>query len=176
MDQVATAGFSGVGIFGGVVCASVILLLAGFLAFRVLRYRNVPSEKLSLVEFSLDRYQPMIRLLANDDLDFLAAQPGCNSKILWRLQQDRRRIFRMYLRELAADFQFLHAEARKIAAVSPETHSQVIGSLLRQQMTFWLALAAIELRLLLPRTGGLDVRELIASVEALRLDVAKMAA
>src|ERR1700739_2229680 len=111
MDQVATAGFSAAGIFGGAVCVSVIMLLAGFLAVRLLRYRNPLSEIPSLEEFCLDRYQPMIGLLANDDLNFLARQPGCNPKILSRLRRDRRRVFRMYLRDLAVDFQFLHAEA-----------------------------------------------------------------
>lgn len=176
MDQVATAAFSGAGIFGGAVCVSIVLLMAAFLALRILRYRNASPGNSSLAEFSLDRYRPMVGLLSSEDLDFLAAQPGCNAKILSRLRRDRRRIFRMYLRELAADFRLLHAEARKMAALSPEAHSEVIASLMRQQMTFWFALAAIEFRLLLPHAGGLDIRELIASVEALRLDVAKMAA
>jgi len=174
MDQVFTGGLSAAGIAGGLLCGIVVALLLAFVTFKTLRSRNAPS--VSVHDFSLARYQPMTRLLARDDLDFLAAQPGCRPELLAQFRRQRRRIFRMYLRDLAADFRALHAEARKIAAASPEPQAQLIVSLLRQQVTFRFALLAIEARLLLPHPGSLDIRELIASVEALRLDVASMAA
>ncbi len=176
MNQVFTEGLSGAGIAGALVSGAVAVLLLAFLTFKMLRYRNALSRNFSFNDFSMVRYQPMTRLLVSDDLDFLAAQPGCRPETLARLRRDRRRIFRMYLRDLAADFQALHAEARKMAASSPEPQTQLIASLLRQQFTFWFALLAIETRLLLPQAGGLDIGELIASVEALRVDVARMAA
>lgn len=182
MNEVFTAGaWVGapmslvIGTAGAIFCGSVVALLLGFLVFRLFLYRQFKPD-LSLKDFSLARYQPMVRLLSADDLEFLASQPGSRPKILTQLKRDRRRIFRMYLRELAGDFQALHAEARKIAADSPEQHSELVGTLLAQQVTFWKAIAAIELRLMLPRTSGMDISELIASVEALRLDVARMAA
>jgi hypothetical protein len=176
MNHVFMEGLSGAGIIGGLVCGSVVVLVLVFLAFKMSRYRNAPSPDFSFNDFSLMRYQPMTRLLSSQDLEFLAAQPGCRPETLARLRRDRRRIFRMYLRDLVADFQALHAAARKMAASSPEPQAQLIASLLRQQVTFWFALLSIETRLLLPQAGGLDIGELIASVEALRLDVARMAA
>lgn len=161
---------------GGLLTLAILAVLLGCLTANLLQYRRSPDAAFSIEDFSLDRYRPMARLLAEDELAFLSAQPGCNAKIVNQLKSDRRRIFRMYLRELAADFRMLHKEARQMAAFSPEQHSEVIGSLLRQQATFWMALTAIELRLMLPQLGEVDVAELLTSVEAVRLDLARMAA
>jgi hypothetical protein len=178
MNQLLTAGLLdenvAFGVMGAIFCGSMIVLLFGLLALRMWRYRNSPSGDFSLDSFSLARYQPMNRLLSADDLEYLASQPGCRPGTIAQFKRDRRRIFRMYLRELAADFQALHVEARKMAAACPEQHSALVGSLLGQQVTFWKALLAIEVRLMMPSHAGVDIAELIASVEALRLDIARM--
>lgn len=69
-------------------------------------------------DFSLDRYQPMAGLLADDDLKFLQAQPGYRAAMGARWKRERRRLFRQYLRELKSDFQRLHAQAREMVAQS----------------------------------------------------------
>src|SRR5579863_6766348 len=58
--------------------------------------------------FSLDRYQPMARLLADEDLEFLKTHPGYRAKTGARWKRERRRLFRLYLRELKSDFRRLH--------------------------------------------------------------------
>jgi hypothetical protein len=165
---------------GAIFCGAVALLLLVVVAGRLWRYRRTPDNADCLNGFSLARYEPMTRLLSREDLEFLAALPGYRPAIGSKLERDRRRIFRMYLRELAADFQALHASARKMASISPEQHSDVVGSLVRQQVTFWFALTAIEVRLMLPRAAGVDVRGLveglISSAEALRMDLERLAA
>jgi len=178
MDHALTAGWvSGSSLFGAVVVALALALMA-ILALRLLRYRGAPAETLSLQDFSISRYEPMARLLSEQDVHFLASRPGYRREIGDKLRRNRRRILRLYLRELAADFQMLHAEARKLAAVSPEQHSQLVGSLVAQQFTFWRALAVIEARLILPNAAptNLDLRGLIASVEAVHLDLAQLSA
>jgi hypothetical protein len=125
--------------------------------------------------FSLARYQPMARLLAEEDFVFLAAQPGYRPEIGAKLRRDRRRIFRLYLRELAFDFRRLHAEARGMVAESGEQHSEIVGLLVRQQVIFWRGMAAVELRLMAhwAGIGNVDVRGLVEAVEAMRLDLAR---
>jgi len=53
----------------------------------------------------------MTRLLGSEDLDFLKAQVGYTPELGRKFSRDRRRIFRLYLRELSADFQRLHQHA-----------------------------------------------------------------
>ena len=104
----------------------------------------------------------MKRLLSEQDLEFLRSQEQCSSATVKRWQRTQRRIFRMYLKDLAGDFQRLHTYARALAAESPERHSGLIELLVQQQYVFWKTLAAVELRLALNTIG-------VASVDAGRL-------
>ena len=162
--------------------ALAILLAAGWLVTRLLTYKSRPP--LNLREnggFSLARYQPLASLLAEDDFKFLASLPGYRPEIGKKLRSQRRRIFRQYLQELTADFRSLHAAAREMAADSPEQHSELVGILMRQQLTFWRAMAGIELRLAadwmgLNGSGKIDARGLLEGIEAMRLDLSRLAA
>jgi hypothetical protein len=128
--------------------------------------------------FSLDRYEPMSRLLAEDDFVFLAAQPGYRPEMGAKLRRERRRIFRLYLRELARDFRSLHREARAMVAESQAEYSDLVGLLIRQRLVFIRAMGLVELRLTVSRfsLGNVDVRGLLESMEAMRLDLARIIA
>ncbi|MGD1095933.1 MAG: hypothetical protein ABSB35_28570 [Bryobacteraceae bacterium] len=128
--------------------------------------------------FSLERYEPMSRLLAEEDFIFLAAQPGYRPEMGAKLRRERRRIFRLYLRELAQDFRSLHREARAMVAESQADHSELVGLLIRQRLVFLGAMTMVELRLAASRfsLGNVDVRGLLESIEAMRLDLARIAA
>jgi hypothetical protein len=118
----------------------------------------------------------MARLLRDDDLRFLESRPGYRPEMGVRLRRSRRRIFRLYLAELSSDFRQLHAAARRIVADAPEQNSAMVGQLVRQQLVFWRALAAIELRLTLDWAGlgAADAQRLIESVEQLQRALASM--
>ena len=75
--------------------------------------------------FSLDRYQPMGRLLDEEDLVFLKSQPGYRAEMGVRWRRERRRIFRLYLDELKDDFRRLHAQARELVAQSGADSARV---------------------------------------------------
>src|SRR5258708_34531219 len=100
-----------------VVTGALAIISLGVLAILRLRaYRGseAPLEVRPgnrVLSFSMQRYQPMAMLLTDDDLLFLAAQPGYRPKMGKNFRRERRRIFRMYLRELAGDFHRLHAAA-----------------------------------------------------------------
>jgi hypothetical protein len=106
------------------------------------------------VEFSLTRYEPMARLMSDEDLLFLKSQRGYRPEMGKKFSRDRRRIFRLYLEELARDFHRLHAHARVIVASLPADHSPLVGMLIRQQVRFWYEMAAVELHLAVDWTGG----------------------
>jgi hypothetical protein len=129
--------------------------------------------------FTLERYEPLRRLLADDDLEFLRRQRIC-PKIAARWKRARVRIVRLYLSDLTADFRRLHAEARALAAESPEQYSELVGVLMRQQVTFWRVMADAELRLTLSWLGleglgpeRIDARRLVDAIGAMQAEIAR---
>jgi hypothetical protein len=154
---------------------TILLLFVILIILRVRAYRKDP-EDVETGEFTLTRYQPMERLLAEEDFLFLSAQPGYKPEIGAKLRRERRRIFRLYLRELAQDFLRLHAEARRMVADSKAEHADLVGVLLGQQLTFWRRLIAVELRFALGglNVGSADVRGLLETLEAMRMSLARL--
>jgi hypothetical protein len=124
-------------------------------------------------ELTSAHFHPMARLLADEDLDFLRQFEKCRPGIVTRWDRDRRRIFRLYLREAAADFQEMHAEARRLAANAPEHEADLVGLLLRQQVTFWRTMTVIELRLTFSSLGfgKLDGSSIASLLESMRVEV-----
>jgi len=160
-----------------ITCGSALVLMATLAALRFRKDRGeFDEEDADSSGFTLTRYQPMARLLSEDDLLFLASQPGYRSELGARFLRERRRIFRLYLRDLSRDFQHLHAEARKIVANSEAQHAALVGLLLRQQVTFWQVRGSLELHLALSRLGigKVDARRLVDAIESMRLDLGRV--
>jgi hypothetical protein len=143
-----------------------------------LRSKSSYPEHESEEGFSLARYEPMARLLSDEDLLFLKAQPGYTAEIGRKFSRERRRIFRLYLRELAGDFNRLHAQARVIVAGLTAEHSPLVGLLLRQQVRFWYEMAAVELRLSLSWAGvrAIDARGLVDALQSMHIEINRMTA
>jgi hypothetical protein len=132
----------------------------------------VTSDK---VEFAHDRYEPMARLLSDQDLRFLRAQPGFRPELGRKFTRERRRIFRLYLQELAQDFHRLHAHARAVVGSLPADHSPLVGMLLRQQLRFWFEMTAIEARLSFGLTGAGSVhaRRLVDAIATMHAEISR---
>jgi len=130
------------------------------------------------VEFSLARYEPMARLMGDEDLTFLKTIPGYTPEIGRKFSRERRRIFRRYLRELAQDFSRLHAQARAVVAGLSEENSPLVGMLVRQQLRFWYEMGAVEMRLALSWAGVpcLDARGLIDALQNMHTDISRLTA
>jgi len=153
-------------------------LLATAVVLRLRTYWRTAGEPAQTsVEFSMDRYRPMATLLAEDDFEFLASQAGYKRQIGVQLRKSRRQVFRMYLRELASDFQTLHAAARQALVNSPAEHAELVGILMHQQLVFWRMMAAVELHLTLGQLGlgKVDVSGLVDAFEGMRQDLARFA-
>lgn len=155
-------------------------VFGGLTVLRLLNYRSsktqagVAAEQ--QVEFSPARYEPMARLMSDEDLRFLKAQPGFSPEIGKKFKRERRRIFRLYLQSLAGDFHRLHARARAVVASLPAENSILVGILLRQQVRFWYELAAVEMHLSLSWTGALDPRPLLEAVGAMHAELSRLSA
>jgi hypothetical protein len=129
-------------------------------------------------QFSLDRYQAMAELFSEDDLVFLQAQRGYRREMGARWKRERRRIFRLYLRELKNDFRRLHAQAREIAAHAGAESAGVVEMLMKQQVIFLRATTALEIRLALQAMGigKVDIAPFMRLIEQMRADLAQRTA
>lgn len=165
---------------GWIVTVGSLAGLLWGLTRMLLRARRVAAseDREDFSGFSLDRYQPMERLLAEDDLLFLKSQPGYRREIGVRWRRERRRIFRLYLDELRGDFRRLHAQARVLAAHSEADSADLLEVLMKQQITFLWATTALEFRLVLQQVGigRADVATLIELIEAMRANLAQRTA
>jgi hypothetical protein len=159
------------GVWAGAVILGGAVVLLAIVTIRLLLDRASKPSRPPVDEFSLTRYQAMMGLTSEEDFEFLAAQPGYRKEIGMRMRRERRRIFRMYLRALAADFRSLHAAARTLVAEAPERHADLVGLLIGCQLRFWRRMALVELRLLTPtaRLPKLDMAPLLQPLESLRL-------
>ena len=142
------------------------------------RHSTAGCEGDASANFSLDPYQPMAALLAEEDLAFLQAQPGYHAAMGARWKRERRQLFRLYLRELKNDFGRLHAQARKMVAQSGAESAGLVEVLMRQQMTFLRATTALEFRLVLHAMGigKVDIAPFMQMIEAMRVDLAQRTA
>jgi len=150
-----------------------LLLLLFWLASRRRRVASWYLEEKAA--FSFDRYQPMGRLLGDEDLLFLKSQPGYRPAMGARWERERRQIFRSYLRELKSDFRHLHAQARELVANSGADSAGLVETLMKQQMAFFRVTTALECRLVLQRVGlgKADVAPLMQLIDAMRADLAQ---
>jgi hypothetical protein len=116
----------------------------------------------------------MERLLGDEDLLFLQSQPGYRPSMGAELRRQRRRIFRLYLSDLKRDFHHLHAQARAMVAEGDAAAGDLVQVLMRQQVAFVRATTILEIRLALSAVGigTVDVRPLLAMVDAMRQDLA----
>jgi hypothetical protein len=156
------------------LCATGFMLIIYRLAHR--KPETVPDLNWCR-DFSVAKYRPMERLLLQDDLEFLAAQPGSNREIVRRLRAERRRIFRRYLRALSRDFDRLLWAAKAMVLHSAEDRPDLAQALVRQTLMFDYALAVVHCRLVLQGLGigTVDVRPLVGALEAMRLQFSSVA-
>jgi hypothetical protein len=169
-------------IFSGIVAALVVCAL-GLFTIRLTicpwarrRNRATGGAMDAAAQFSAARYNAAGRLLSDEDERFLAEQPGYTKAIGRKFRSDRRRIFRLYVRQLACDFQDLHAAARRMVAESPQEYSGLVGTLMRQQFVFWWAMANIEMRMILPLFGHADLTRAIGALQTISFDLNRLAA
>lgn len=162
----------------------VTLLLApcaGFAIWLLMRRLTAPAAISEcnpewVANFSIASYRPMLRLLAEDDFKYFASQPGVSSAAVEALRKERRRVFKLYLRNLIKDFHRLHLAARMTLIYSAEDRPELAQTLIRQRATFAFAVISVEFRLVLHAAGlgAVDGSELLGALENMRLNAGSM--
>lgn len=158
----------------------VLLALAfGLLMRRIVSWKGTPGGPVGDLEgFSLERYQPMERLLDGADEEFLSAQRGLSGNVARQLRRDRRRVFRAYLRNMRRDFGRIHGALREIMVHSTEDRPDLAAALLRQRWAFSMALAEVECRLALHALGIGTIRidGLVSALDSLGAELRHVSA
>jgi hypothetical protein len=103
--------------------------------------------------FSVERYRPMLNLLADEDFAFLSSQPGFDPSIYKKLRRERLAIFDQYLSRLILDFKRLHTTARYLVAHSDTDQTAATTALLRLQWSFALSVLQVQARFQLVKVG-----------------------
>lgn len=162
-----------------VACATIFLGIFAYV-FALLSRRGHPSplDPQWLAEFSSARYRPMERLLAAEDSAFLAAQPGFTRAMRRRFLAERRRIFRIYLRNVARDFERLHRAARVLMLCAPDDRPDYAAALVRERLAFERTMVLVRLRLLVNWMSGatVEVHGLVGALETMNAQVRSLAA
>lgn len=150
----------------------LILISTGLFAlafFSRLRRLRVIAQGNTPVVAVTNRYRPMLRLLGDEDADFVAA----NKTIALKLRAQRRQIFRGYLACLTKDYAQLLDGVRLAMVRSGVDRPDLAHALAKNKILFTLALCRIEYRLFLHQAGvgKVDVSGLVDAVDALRAQV-----
>ena len=112
------------------------------------------------------RYRPMLRLMAEDDFDFLAGNP----KLLRSLRTERRKLFRNYLTSLTREYGRLLAGIRLVMVQSRVDRPDLVRALAKNRMLFTLAICRIEYRLAMQSLGlgRVDISGVVEAFDRLR--------
>lgn len=126
---------------------------------------DVDNGVLSPGRFSPETYRPMSRLFAGEDFTFLA---GSAPQMVPRLRRCRRRVLRLYLRELRADFARVYAICRMLAPTSSDPHFAT--RITQQALSFYGLLLIVEMRCALGwfLPVRVDTAELVNAFDVLR--------
>jgi hypothetical protein len=160
----------------GFVLSVAFVLIFGFLAWRILSRVRLPAARSSsgALKVSAERYRPMLRLLSDEDLNFVAA----NIALHRTLKSGRRKLFRAYLRCLTRDYAYLLAGIRSAMAGSGADRPDLALALAKNRALFALAIYKVEVRLALHSlgVGKVDISGLVEAFEGLRAQVTMLSA
>jgi hypothetical protein len=162
----------------------MVLLAVGAATVMLVLLRRVwsprPAQAFNtdwLSRFSIARYRPMQRILAEDDYRFLEAQEFYHPSVASDLRRKRVAAFRSYLTCLKADFGRLDAATRLYLSACPQDRPDLAQALLKRRLVFAYAVTLTEWRLLLFRwgLGTVDIQGLLGSLDGMRLELGQMA-
>jgi uncharacterized membrane protein len=155
----------------------IILLIAfGSFGWYIVSQMRVPlaSRSGNVSVISAERYRPMLRLLSDDDLNFVSS----NAALRKSLRARRRELFRSYLRCLTRDYLQLLGGVRAAMAQAGMDRPELAQALVKNRILFFVAMYKVELRLALHAAGigKVDISGMVEALEALRNQVGAMSA
>lgn len=150
-----------------------LMAMGGILLVARMRQCQAVKNLRAVSQVDLTRYQPMLRLLSEDDLNLVVG----DKTLVRQLRRQRVRVVRGYLRCMTKDYAALYAAVRRTMVDATEDRPDLANLLLNSQVNFAVSSVMIETRLCLYRfgIGAIDLSELtnqIGQVKALIQDPA----
>lgn len=156
-----------------------VLLIAAIIGLFVYRTGSRQPVELPdaewLSSFSPERYRPMLRLLSEEDYDWLASQ-GLDSKSIAALRNERRAIFRTYLSNIARDFSYMNLMAQSLLLTLSDDQPELVVKLVTVRVSFQRTMLMVRTHLLLNRLGlhAVDASSLVAGLEEMHGGLQKL--
>jgi hypothetical protein len=121
---------------------------------RILSHDSGPSPSPEwLMQLSTERYRPMLRLLSEEDIAFLRAQPGFRPSMAAKLRAQRCQILKAYLRSLDADFRRMCVGIKALMVQSHQDRPDLARLLFQHQLKFSAYMMLVKVRMVLYRLG-----------------------
>lgn len=170
--QEARAGFDMEALISLAVVTGMVITL-GLIYRRLSAPTSLPVTADWIDELSVDRYQPMTRLLVEDDLRFLRSQPGFHLGSVAEFRRQRCEVFQDYLRCLHADFQRTCMALKIIMVQSRYDRPDLARVLIHSQRAFIFGFMMVQVRVLMYRCGlaQVEVGGLLKLFDAARLEL-----
>lgn len=159
----------------GAVLAS-LAILAVVLHRRLRAPASLPVTAAWIDDLSVDRYQPMRRLLGDEDLHFLRGHRQISAKQAAEFRLQRARIFQSYLDCLHSDFARVCLALKVVMVQSRYDRPELAALLIRSQRVFLLNMAMVRAQVLLYRwgLGTVEVGSLLRLFDTARLELRAM--
>ncbi len=159
------------------VCVVLGICLAICVSRLLTRDAKVRLDPEWALQLSSERYRPMLRLLSDDDVAFLRAQPGFRPFMAAKLRAQRCQIFRAYLRSLDLDFRSLCATIKAMMVQSHQDRPDLARALFRYQFSFAVGMMSAQMKMTLYRLGlgTVDATGLVAVFDVTRAQLRNMA-
>ncbi len=154
-------------VLGGLTAA------VGIIYRRLSAPTTLPVTAAWIDDLSVDRYQPMTRLLGEEDLRYLRSHAGSNPTALAEFRRQRCEVFHSYLRCLHADFQKVCMALKIIMVQSRYDRPDLAQVLIRSQRAFVFGLMMVQVRVLLYRwvLASVEVGGLLSLFDTARLEL-----
>jgi hypothetical protein len=162
---------------GFITAASVVFVGLVLVLVKLTRHlaslQHLPVTVEWIEDLNIERYSPMLRLLNQEDLHFLRAQPGYTPQRATNFRIQRCQIFREYLRQLDSDFKRTCVALKVLMVQSEHDRPDLASVLMRNQMTFAYGMMTVQLQLVFYRygIGTVDVTGLVKLFDGLRLEL-----
>ncbi len=158
--------------------AAVLLASFGLAIRRIAAPQRVSSVSTEwIAELSPDRYQPLLRLLAQGEMDFLRSQPGFTRQMLGAIRRHRAGVIRAHLGEMCEDFSRICAALKLMMVQSGTDRPDLAITLLRAQAAFTRGMLMVHARLWLYQVGlgSVDISAVMNLFGSLSLELKSVA-
>lgn len=162
-----------------VIAAAILtcIALAAGLIFLIRRlacpHVGLPATLDWIDELSTARYQPMLRLLGEDELRFLRSHPGFTPQHEAQFRRQRSEVFRGYLRSLSRDFNRVFIAVKLLMVQASTDRPDLAAALVRTRLAFTFALMAAHVHVVLYSfgLGKVDASQLLRLFDGMRLEL-----